>query len=60
MIFWKRYNSHSEFDYLDFNLGNKKNIVIIANGTVAVDVAIILTKNIELLRSAYISDKAIK
>jgi len=57
------YNSHPEHNYLDdhlFQNHSMKNMVIIGNGNVAIDVARIFSKKIDHLQSTDINDKTLE
>ena len=58
-----RYNSHPEHNYLDeqlFKDHKMKNMVIIGNGNVAIDVARIFSKKVDELKSTDINEKVLE
>ncbi|MGB0386031.1 MAG: FAD-dependent oxidoreductase [Ardenticatenaceae bacterium] len=58
-IFVGWYNAHPDYAALDFDLASAKNVAIIGNGNVAMDVARILAKSAEELGKTDIADYAL-
>ena len=53
------YNSHPDFADLIFDIAHARNVVVVGNGNVAVDVARILTECIDVLAATDIADETL-
>jgi NADPH-dependent glutamate synthase beta subunit-like oxidoreductase len=58
VVYW--YNNHPKYEAYQLDLTNKRNVVIIGNGNVAIDISRILLKDPAELVNTEISENALK